>query len=240
MQAGLKQQLLQAACQAYRATGHFNYHWARGKLGGDPLFGALLEQELLVGRHRILDLGCGRGLLAAWFLAAENLTATSDWKPGFAVPADLIFEGVDLQGAACAAGNLALQTQYGARVQLHAQDMCTADLQGFDTITIFDALHYLPHEQQERLLDRLGAALPPGGLLLLRVGNAEGGWRFRFSQWVDQVVALAQGLRAHSLTCRGPLQWCRALQDRGFAVETQPMHDGTPFANVLLSARRPS
>lgn len=54
------------------APGRFAYHFARGKLGGDPVFLALLERGLLSDRARILDLGCGQGLLAAWLLAARR------------------------------------------------------------------------------------------------------------------------------------------------------------------------
>lgn len=239
MQAGLKRQLLEAACAPYRASGHFHYHWARGKLGHDPLFAALLEQGHLRGCQRVMDLGCGRGLLAAWFLAAERLHASGGWPADFPVPSGLAFAGLDLQASACSAGNQALQPLFGTRVQLRPGDICQAQLQGFDAITLFDVLHYLSFAQQEALLDHLRAALPAGGLLLLRIGNAQGGWRFRFSQWVDLAVARAQGLRVGALCCRDPAAWTLALQQRGFAVQAQAMASGTPFANVLISARLP-
>ena len=44
---------------------------AGGKLRGDPVYAALLAQGLLAGRARVLDLGCGQGLLAAWLLAHD-------------------------------------------------------------------------------------------------------------------------------------------------------------------------
>lgn len=239
MQSDLKLQLLDAACMPYRAAGYFHYHWARGKLGQDPVFTSLLEQGTLNGRNRVLDLGCGRGLLAAWFLAADHLAATSQWHAGFDVPTGMSFRGVDLHPGACAAGNRALQPSYGDRVSLVCGDMCRADVRGYDTITILDVLHYIPHAQQEMLLDQLRAALGPGGLLVIRVGNALGGWRFRFSQWVDLAVSNAQGHRIRSLYCRPLSDWTRALEARGFTVTAQPMSEGAPFANVLLVARIP-
>lgn len=239
MRTELKRQLLNAACQPYRAAGHFDYHWARGKLGRDPLFAALLEQGLLQGRKRVLDLGCGRGLLAAWFLAAEQLAGSGNWPAACSVPTGLEFRGMDLQASACAAGNRALQPQHGLRVQLQVGDLCQTALRGSDTITIFDVLHYLSLAQQEQLLDRIRSALGPGGLLLLRVGNARGGWRFRFSRWVDRCVGLAQGLPIRSLCCRNPGEWTGALEKRGFVVQAQSMSKGTPFANVLITARLP-
>jgi hypothetical protein len=76
-------------------------------------------------------------------------------------------------------------------------------------------------------------------LLFIRIGNASGGWRFRFSQWVDLAVARAQGHRIDPLYCRSQDDWTLALQARGFTVTAQPMSDGTTFANVLLVAGLP-
>jgi len=239
MQAALKLQLLEAASQPYRAAGYFHYRWARGKLGQDPVFTSLLEQGTLRRCARVLDLGCGRGLLAAWFLAADQLAASGQWPADFEVPTGIAFHGVDLHAGACAAGNRALQPHYGARVSLVSGDMRRADLRGYDAITILDVLHYIPFTQQDVLLDQIRAALGPGGLLVTRVGNARGGWRFRFSQWVDLAVTYAQGHRIRSLYCRPQNDWTRALEARGFTVAAQPMSDGTPFANALLVARVP-
>lgn len=239
MQPALKQQLLEAASAPYRVAGYFHYRWARGKLGQDPVFASLLEQGTLLQSTHVLDLGCGRGLLAAWFLAADRLATTKQWTTDFAVPRGVTFHGVDLHTGACAAGNSALHPLYGPQVLLKSGDMCQADLRGFDAITMLDVMHYIPLAQQDVLLDQIRAALGPGGLLITRIGNAQSGWRFRFSQWVDLAVAWAQGYRSGSLYCRPLNDWTRALESRGFTVTAQPMSDGTPFANVLLVARVP-
>lgn len=239
MQSDLKLQLLNAACTPYRAAGYFHYHWARGKLRQDPVFTSLLEQGTLNRRSRVLDLGCGRGLLAAWFLAAEQLAVIGQWPASFDVPTGIKFHGVDLHAGVCAVGNRALRPHFGDRVVLVSGDISHADLCGYDAITILDVLHYIPFAQQEILLDQIRAALGQGGLLVTRVGNARGGWRFRFSQWVDLAVSRAQGHRIRSLYCRPLDDWTRALEARGFTVTTQPMSEGTPFANTLLVASVP-
>ena len=51
--------IIDRASEPYRGAGAFAYNFARGKLRGDPVFRALLERGLLLGRSRILDLGCG-------------------------------------------------------------------------------------------------------------------------------------------------------------------------------------
>jgi 2-polyprenyl-3-methyl-5-hydroxy-6-metoxy-1,4-benzoquinol methylase len=68
--------LLDAASEPYRSVGRFAYYFARGKLRTDPVYRAILEFGLLRGRARVLDLGCGQGLLAAWLRAAERQLAT--------------------------------------------------------------------------------------------------------------------------------------------------------------------
>ena len=75
--------LLDFACEPYRRAGRFAYHFARGKLGSDPVFRAILEHGLLTDRVRILDLGCGQGLLTAWLKAAQLCYQTGSWPQGW-------------------------------------------------------------------------------------------------------------------------------------------------------------
>ncbi len=74
--------LLDQACEPYRQAGRIAYHLARGKLRGDPVFRAILELGLLRGYPRILDLGCGQGLLAAWLRAAAHCYERGTWPEG--------------------------------------------------------------------------------------------------------------------------------------------------------------
>ena len=70
----------------------------------------------------------------------------------------------------------------------------------------------------------------------LRVGDAAGGLRFSYSQWVDKVVMLIRGHSLVTTHCRSVPQWLELLKDCGFDVQAMPMSQGTPFANVLLIA----
>ncbi len=237
MQASLKKKLLDFATAPYRPTGRFNYHWARGKLGSDPIFAALLKRPILPDGARVLDLGCGRGLLAAWLLGAEQLAAQGEWSECTTPPAGLSFRGIELMEREAICGNRALQPLHGERVKLRGGDMCEAYLTDADVIAILDVLHYVSYAGQDKLLDRIRAALGTGGLLVTRVGDAGGGLRFAFSQLVDSCISLAQGHRLPRMWCRPLEQWIGALEARGFVVEAIPMSSGTPFANVMLVAR---
>ena len=107
--------LIEAASAYYRVAGRFAWHFARGKLGADPVFAAVLASGLLGGRTRILDLGCGQALLAAWLLAAHACHASAEpgaWPEGWpAPPAVQSYAGIEIN-ATTADGRTALD---GAR-----------------------------------------------------------------------------------------------------------------------------
>src|SRR5690242_11493266 len=89
--------LVTAASAYYRGAGHFAWRFARGKLAGDPVFAAILAQGLLAGRARILDLGCGQGLLAAWLLAAQRCYTHGGWPAGWPPPPELrSYRGIEI------------------------------------------------------------------------------------------------------------------------------------------------
>ena len=231
--AALEAALLDQASAPYRRAGRFAYHFARGKLHGDPIYRAVLERGLLSGRRRVLDLGCGEGLLAAWLRAARLTYERGGWTPAWPPPpCPDELRGIELAAARLACARAAL----GAEFELMPGDIRSAAFGSADAIVIMDVLHYLPAESHREVLEHARAALPERGLLILRVGDAEAGWRFRFSVYFDQLVLLLrrQGLRA--LNCRGVGEWRELLRECGFDSRIEPLSGGGPFANVLLIA----
>ena len=107
-----------------------------------------------------------------------------------------------------------------------------------DVVVILDVLHYIDHAEQDRVLERVHAALSPSGRLLLRVGDAQERRGYAISQWVDRIVTFVRGHRVPPTFGRPLAQWVARLTSLGFDVERRPMSQGTPFANVLLVARR--
>ncbi|HEX2539735.1 MAG TPA: methyltransferase type 11, partial [Caldimonas sp.] len=68
--SALWRSLIDGASEPYRRAGRFAWHFARGKLRWDPVFGHLVERGLIAPRARVLDIGCGQGLLASLVDAA--------------------------------------------------------------------------------------------------------------------------------------------------------------------------
>lgn len=233
--------LLEQATAPYRSRGKFAWHFARGKLGGDPAFAGLLQRGLIPAQARVLDIGCGQGLLAALL---GSLTGDSPaeraWPAGWAPPpAGARVHGIELMPRDVERAQQAL-AHLGERARFTLGDMCTTAFTPADAVVILDVLHYVSHPAQDDVLRRVHEALTPGGILLLRVGDAAAGLPFRISNWVDALVFFARGHGFSRLHCRPLRDWQALLQRLGFSVDALPMHAGTPFANILLVARKPA
>ena len=227
--------LIDTAARPYRDAGRFAWHFARGKLGGDPAFTGLLERGLIPDNARILDLGCGQGLLASWLLAAHQLHAAGHWPAAWpAAPKPAAIRGIELMPRDVERARAAL----GEAAEFVQGDICSTDFGACDAVVILDVLHYIDHPAQEAVLRRIHEALSPGGVLLLRIGDADAGLPFKISNWVDHIVTFIRGHRLPRLYCRSLNAWLAALEAVGFSAEAVPMHAGTPFANVLLVAHK--
>lgn len=225
--------LLAEACEPYRKAGWFAYFFARGKLKSDPVYHAILERGLLLGRPRILDLGCGQALLTAWLQAAARLHDRGSW-PGTwpAAPQPLSARSIELMARDVTRAHRAL----GPGIDVTAGDIRSIPFGAADAVVVLDVLHYMVPAAQRDVLRRVRAALPPRGLLLLRVCDAGAGLRYRYTRWVDKAAMLLRGHASADPHCRSIGEWQALLRDCGFDSRAQSMSRGTPFANVLLIA----
>lgn len=226
--------LVAKASAPYRAADLYAYFVARGKLRGDPAFATILERGLLSRSKHILDLGCGQGLLASWLLAAHShQTNGGAWPPGWpAAPQPTSIRGIDLRERAVRRARSAL----GQRAVFEVGDITAAEFRSVDAIVILDVLHFMDYDSQKRVLDRAHAALAAGGVLLMRVADAEGGVKFTVGKYFDQTVLLARARRSPKLWYRSAREWLSLLAAGGFQTDAVPMSAGTPFANVMLIA----
>lgn len=228
--------LIDAASAPYWSTDLFAYYRARGKLRGDPAFIWILREGLLLESERILDLGCGQGLLAAWLLAARSSSDErpqswpSDWP---AAPRPKSIRGIEVRRRDIQRARDAL----GRKAEFELGDITAAEFGTVDAIVILDVLHYIDYESQLGVLNRAQAALAPGGVLLLRVGDAGSGIRFTLGKYIDQTVMLTNYHRAPRVYCRAMREWLAVLAAAGFHCTVMPMSAGTPFANIMLIAR---
>jgi SAM-dependent methyltransferase len=210
--------LARDAAERYPSHDRFARHFARGKLTGDPVFAHLVAQRLIPAGTRVLDLGCGQGLLAVLLEVAGERPAR--------------FHGVDLRVHDIARARTAAPA--GEWVQ---GDIRSSDFPASDVVVILDVLHYIAADEQHQVLERVRAALTGGGTLILRVADADGSLRFRYTLLVDRIVTALRSGRWPKLHPRPLFEWRALLEALGFVVRTEPMSQGTPFANVLCVAR---
>jgi SAM-dependent methyltransferase len=229
--------LIEETSLRYLETGLFNCEFVRGKLRHDPVYFHLLRQGALPTESRLLDLGCGRGILFSLLLTARAQAERGIYPADWAPPPHLTFFGIEGREEAAEVARQAL----GAQAHIETADLTegiTTALPAADVVLLLDVLHYLPPTAQEDLLARIAAALSPGGLLLIRDADADAGWRFTATRIQERLSSLARRRWRQRFYYRGRREWSEILEKLGFEVIDQPMGEGTPYANVLITARR--
>jgi SAM-dependent methyltransferase len=227
-------ELLAAASAPYRPAGRFAWRFAQGKLGLDPVFRHLLRYGMIPAGARVLDIGCGQGLLASLLRQCDEAQRRGRWPSDWAAaPLGTRVLGIELMDRDVQRARAAL----GAAADFVCGDMRATPFPAADTVVILDVLHYISVPEQDEVLARVRAALSAGGRLLLRVGDASARRRFLTSQGVDAVVTFVRGHRVLPQFGRPLAAWTARLESLGFHVRAEPMSRGTPFANVLLVAQ---
>ncbi len=207
-----------AVKSAYLPLGRGRAGWAYGKTSFDPVFWALHERLPVQGRW--LDVGCGEGLLAVYVRAAGHQLQASGLDPDAA----RVGQATTLLGAGFSVG-----------------DARTADLgAGWDVITCIDVLHYLSAEEQRLVLTRFVDALAPGGLLLLRDPDPSRGLAGALTVRAEQALVAGGRHVGDGVSAQGAAGLASLLREQLDGLKAEDCSAGTPFANVLISGRKPA
>jgi SAM-dependent methyltransferase len=231
--------LVDRAAAPYRQAGRFAYHFARGKLGRDSLFRHLLKMGVFPRSGHFLDLGCGQAVFASLLLAARATYEHGQWPTDWPPPPQILsLHGIELMDSDVRRARSVFAADHPL-VRIRQGDICRENFPSVDVLTILDVFQYIEFAEQETILRKVRAALPPGGLFVTRIGDAAAGLPFHICNWVDQAVTFTRGHRLPKLYCRPLSEWLTLLHAHGFEVETTGMSHGKPFANVMLLARVP-
>lgn len=229
--------LIDETSRRYLEARVFDWEFVRGKLRHDPLYFHILRRGVLPSGGRLLDLGCGRGILLSLLQTARAQFDRGVYPEDWAPPPVLELHGIEGRPKDAAAARLALHDEANEAV-IETADLREAEFPPSRIVLLLDVLHYLPAAAQEELLARAARALEPGGLLLLRDANAAGGWRFTATRLQERLASLARRHFRQRFHYRSLAEWRGLLETLGLEVETEPMSEGTPYANVLIRGRR--
>jgi uncharacterized protein (DUF2062 family)/SAM-dependent methyltransferase len=198
---------------------------ARARLLRDPIYPFLIEEDVLGSGARILDLGCGRGLVGVLMGLFTRKSKSRSYL------------GVDQCDRYVRAARQALDDTPGCTVQ-------TVDLRDFDppaadVVVINDVLRFLPFASQDALFRRLARALPPGARVYVREKDAAAGWRFNAAALWDAAMIVLPGHPRHGTHHRRAGDLRNALLATGFSVRDRTVQRAASPAWVLLEAVRP-
>jgi SAM-dependent methyltransferase len=227
--------LARSAARRYAASGAYARHFAYFKLTRDPIYHHVLAHGLVGSGARVLDLGCGQGLVAALYAAAQERHGIGDWPADWPAPGARRVHGIDLAARDIERARDAM----GEEADFACADIRRADFRTADTVMLFDVLHYMDYAAQDEVIERVRRALAGGGTLLLRVADGSPSLRLRITLAADHVSMRLRGHRFGRYHVRPAAAWQTRLAAAGFRTEAHPMSAGSPFANVLFVARCP-
>ncbi len=247
-------QALRRVRELYRECAPGDRSYVAIKLWTDPLTAQLAALSPALPRGSVVDAGCGRGqfslLLAVLGVATRIVGFDADARK--------------VQVASSAAGRMFLgeavkepraqeqATEFGAIITPGRGDPAEAraaseigyseaDLTAFEfpraeIVLLLDVLHYLPREDQVRVLTRVARRLEPGGVVLVR--ETSGGWRAALARCFERVGRFLGVNRGTDLDFFAAGELARHLE--GLGLETLLKERKGPLCNVLLVYRRPS
>ena len=227
--------LREETSKRYLDAGMFHWEFVRGKLKYDPMYRAILDSGLLPDKGRLVDLGCGRGILLALIQSAtEARSSPNETSTLAAPPRALELRGVEQREDLARVARTATRDA----VAIETEDLAGYDPPPAEVVLLLDVLHYMLADQQVALIRRVSATIPRGGLLLVREPDASLGLRFLWTRLSERLCAVFR-LRGRQPFCyRSGEEWCKLLGDLGFETVRSEMWSGTPFGNVLIEARK--
>lgn len=176
---------------------------------------------------RILEIGCGHGLFAAYAALSE---------PGRTVV------GVDIDpekirhARAAAAGAAA-----GGRLSFTVDASGAVPPGPWDAVAFVDMLYLLPAVEQRRLLAEAVAALAPGGRLVIKEMGTRPRWKVRWNTWQETVSVKVVGITAgSSFDFVAPDVMAGWLHELGLTTSARRLDRGRIHPHHLLIAHNPA
>ena len=203
----------------FREAGPLMKTYLRIKLRICPI----LQTEVYVpDKGTIVDIGCGNGLFAAILkLGAPGRSIT-----GIDLDARKIVE------ARKSLGNL-------PHLDFRLGDVAAVEYPPADVFTIIDVLYLIPFEAQEKILRMCAAALPPGGVLILKEMDKKPRRKYVWNMIQETLAVKLIGFTLGSrFYFRRKADFVALLTGLGFSVDVVPLHKGYGYPHILYVAKK--
>jgi len=167
-------------------------------------------------KGKIIDIGCGYGLLANFLVLKSN--------------------GRDVTGADLSPGRISVAqetTRNRKRIRFKLLNVLDLRLGEYSTMVMSDFLHHIDYQAQEELLTRCYQELPLGGLLVIEEVDNRPLCKYWFNTVVDQVLNIGKGI-----FFRNKWEFRELLERIGFKVSIKKAHKGLPLSDILFICRK--
>jgi 2-polyprenyl-3-methyl-5-hydroxy-6-metoxy-1,4-benzoquinol methylase len=178
---------------------------------------------LLPAEGRILDVGCGFGLFAAYFAQTQPQRRIT----GIDTNARRIEMARSVMAKLGHTGH-----EFIAGDARSVRDLASAR---FNAIYVLDVLHHVPHGDQEELLGCLYDLLEPRGVLVLKDITTEPRLGLKFTELLDRLMVGWD----EPLAYRHHDEWGQILGRLGMRTRAVRVPDILPYPHVVIAAWKP-
>jgi len=220
--------LFEAATRPYVGAGTFAWRFARGKLRHDPVFFFLLRRGLLPDRESLLDLGLRPGILLSLLKAAKEQYRRACGRGTGPRPVEPRLRGIEVSEPRVRVARRAL-----GGLQVVQGDLRDLRLQPCSVIVMFDVLHYLDSEEQQRLIEKAAGGARARRAVVVARSRCGAGFTFHLTRWGSGSLAYCAASSGGTCTTAARFNGSPSWRT-GLSVRVEPMSEGTPFANFLF------
>ena len=205
--------LRRAARALYRGAPVADRLFVRGRLAILPL------RDLLAyfpSEGLVLDVGCGRGVLA-------NVLAAACPR--------LRIHGVELDARAVAVARATVRGRTNLTFEV-ADALALPARETYDAVAFIDVLHHLPRETHRRVLEGVRPLLRSGGTLIVKEIDLRPRWKYLWNFVHDLVVT-----RGQPLACRAAADLMGLVREAGYArVALHAIRSPFPYPHYAVTA----